>query len=48
MHGGTNRGAPEGEKNGMFKHGGMTKEAVDLRHVANRLIFAVRDSYKAK
>jgi len=27
MHGGTNRGAPKGERNGAYKHGRRTQEA---------------------
>lgn len=38
MHGGTNAGAPKGERNGMWKHGGETREAVALRRQATALI----------
>lgn len=37
LHGGR-AGAPKGERNGAFKHGGWTDEAVELRASARRLI----------
>ena len=39
MHGGAKgSGAPKGERNGMWKHGGDTGEAIALRRAANRLL----------
>lgn len=38
MHGGKNAGAPKGQANGMWKHGGETREAVALRTQASRLV----------
>ncbi len=39
MHGGAKgSGAPKGERNGMWKHGGHTNEAVALRRAARRLM----------
>lgn len=43
MHGGTSPGAPKGEANGAFKHGGFTAEAIELRREASWLLKAVRD-----
>ena len=43
MHGGTNKGAPRGEGNGAYRHGGETKEAVALRAAARRLLRALAD-----
>lgn len=41
LHGGANgSGAPKGEQNGMWKHGGFTSEAIALRQAANRLVRA--------
>lgn len=43
FHGGANgSGAPKGEQNGMWKHGGFTSEAIALRQAANRLLRAAR------
>jgi hypothetical protein len=43
MHGGAEgSGAPKGERNGMWKHGGYTGEAAALGLSANRLVRAVR------
>lgn len=43
MHGGAKgSGAPKGEHNGMWKHGGYTKEAIALRQAANRLVRAAQ------
>ena len=43
IHGGANgSGAPKGERNGMWKHGGDTVEAMALRRAANRLMTAIR------
>ena len=44
LHGGKSTGAPRGERNGSWKHGGDTNEAVALRRAAGRLIQAVRDA----
>lgn len=44
MHGGRNPGAPKGERNGMWKHGGETIEAVALRREAGRLLRALRQA----
>lgn len=41
MHGGRNAGAPRGEDNGMWKHGGDTREAVALRQEATTLLKAL-------
>jgi hypothetical protein len=38
MHGGTNPGAPRGERNGAYRHGGHTSEAVAIRRAAARLL----------
>jgi hypothetical protein len=38
MHGGRNAGAPRGEENGMWKHGGDTREAVALRREVSALL----------
>jgi hypothetical protein len=44
MHGGTNRGAPKGERNGNWKHGGRTREAVALRRAVSRLLKDLADA----
>ncbi len=45
LHGGAKgSGAPEGERNGMWKHGGFAAEAVALRRAARRLIRALHDT----
>ena len=38
MHGGTNRGAPAGERNGNYKHGRRTKEAMAQRREGHALL----------
>ena len=38
MHGGKGSGAPHGERNGRWKHGGDTVEAVSLRNAAHRVM----------
>jgi len=38
MHGGKNPGAPKGERNGQWKHGGDTHEAVALRREVSKLL----------
>ena len=45
LHGGASgSGAPKGERNGMWKHGSYTGEAVGLRRAANRLVRAMQDA----
>ena len=45
LHGGASgSGAPKGERNGMWKHGSYTGEAVALRRAANRLVRAMQDA----
>jgi hypothetical protein len=41
MHGGKGSGAPKGERNGNWKHGGETLESVKLRRSASRLLKAL-------
>jgi hypothetical protein len=41
MHGGTNKGAPHGDRNDAYRHGGETKEAIALRAAARRLMRAL-------
>ena len=41
VHGGHGSGAPKGERNGMWKHGGDALEAVALRSEARRLLDAL-------
>ena len=41
MHGGR-AGAPKGEANGSYRHGGDTNEAIALRQEASRLLKAIR------
>jgi len=43
MHGGTNKGAPRGERNGAYRHGGETNEAIALRSAARRLLNALKE-----
>ncbi|MFC3174837.1 HGGxSTG domain-containing protein [Novosphingobium bradum] len=39
LHGGASgSGAPSGERNGVFRHGGRTVEAAALRRAASRII----------
>jgi len=40
-HGGRSPGAPKGERNGNWRHGGDTEEAVGLRRAAKALIKAL-------
>ena len=42
MHGGASPGAPKGERNGMFKHGQFTNEAIAERAELSALIKEVR------
>lgn len=45
LHGGASgSGAPQGEPNGMWRHGGYTSEAIALRQAAIGLIRALRDA----
>jgi hypothetical protein len=44
MHGGTSPGAPKGKRNGMWKHGNDTMEAVAMRRAASRLMKALPDA----
>jgi hypothetical protein len=41
MHG-AGGGAPEGKRNGNFRHGGRTKEATDASHYIKELARLVR------
>jgi len=41
MHG-ARAGAPTGERNGMYKHGQRTKEAIEERRAISKLIRAAR------
>jgi hypothetical protein len=43
MHG-AGGGAPEGKRNGNFRHGGRTKEATRASRYINRLARLLRDS----
>ena len=42
MHGGASPGAPSGERNGNYKHGRFTTEAIESRRVLNALIRELR------
>jgi len=42
MHGGASPGAPKGERNGSYKHGQFTTEAIESRRVLNALIRELR------
>lgn len=42
MHGGTNPGAPRGERNGAYKHGAYMQEAVSRRRAARGLLSSIR------
>lgn len=44
MHGGLSPGAPKGEANGSYRHGGETNEAVALRQAASRLLKELRNN----
>lgn len=45
-HGGKSPGGPKGERNGNYRHGGETNEAVELRQQVGRLLKSVRsDAY---
>ena len=44
MHGGAKRsGAPEGERNGRYRHGAFTREALEARRLLARLIRQARE-----
>ena len=47
MHGGASKGAPSGERNGRFRHGGDTKEAVALRLQVTKLLRALTEPVPA-
>ena len=42
MHGGASPGAPSGERNGNYKHGRFTAEAIESRRGLNALIRELR------
>lgn len=42
MHGGASPGAPEGERNGGYRHGRFTNEAIEQRRELNAWIRAMR------
>jgi hypothetical protein len=42
MHGGKRSGAPKGEANGAYVHGGWTEDAINLRREVSRLLKAIR------
>ncbi|WP_407640391.1 hypothetical protein [Altererythrobacter xiamenensis] len=43
MHGGARgSGAPKGKRNGMWRHGGFTAEAVALRREVHELLRSIR------
>ncbi|WP_425516930.1 hypothetical protein [Sphingopyxis soli] len=44
-HGGKSPGAPKGERNGNYRHGGETNEAVELRRQVSRALKIVRDAH---
>ncbi len=46
MHGGASPGAPKGERNGNYKHGRFTNEAVARRRELNSWIRAAREMAK--
>lgn len=43
MHGGTNPGAPRGPRNGSYRHGEYTKEAIEMRRRVSALIRESRE-----
>ena len=47
LHGGKSTGAPTGERNGNYKHGHYTKEAIAERRVISELLRASRDHLNA-
>jgi hypothetical protein len=42
MHGGASPGAPKGERNGNYRHGRFTNEAIESRRMLNALIRELR------
>jgi len=44
MHGGASPGAPKGERNGMFRHGGHSNESIALRAEVRRLLRALSEA----
>ena len=44
MHGGLSPGAPVGERNGQWRHGGWSNEAVALRREVSALVRQVREA----
>jgi hypothetical protein len=44
MHGGSSPGAPKGSKNGMYRHGRYTAEAIELRRKMNTWIRVMREA----
>lgn len=48
MHGGAAvSGAPEGQRNGMWKHGRYSKEMMEVRRVIRELLRAARGTVSA-
>jgi hypothetical protein len=45
MHG-ARGGAPEGNRNGNYKHGGRTKEVINAGHEVNALLRYIRNAGK--
>lgn len=43
-HGGKSPGGPKGERNGNYRHGGETNEAVELRQQVGRLLKSIRSN----
>jgi hypothetical protein len=43
MHGGTNKGAPAGERNGRYRHGLRSREHLDTRRLVRELMQEARD-----
>lgn len=44
MHGGASPGAPKGSRNGMYRHGRYTAEAIDMRRETNAWIRVMREA----
>ncbi|WP_279597082.1 HGGxSTG domain-containing protein [Methylobacterium sp. J-068] len=44
MHGGTSPGAPKGSRNGMYRHGRYTAEAIKTRREMNAWIRVMREA----
>ncbi|WP_393958822.1 hypothetical protein [Methylorubrum sp. POS3] len=44
MHGGASSGAPRGKRNGMYKHGCYTAEAIEQQRELNRWIRTMRQA----